>query len=260
MKSTLGSQRASEPGPRTVTADAATATRKHPFSPFEQSGRIRVLLVDDHPVVTQGLSALFAAQPDLEVVGVANDTGNGLRMVDQLRPDVMLIDAQMPGMTGAETMRWLRRSSQHKECAVIFFTNSSNDGELLNLIKLGARGLVLKDSPVDLVLKSIRKVHAGEFWIGRQAMAQMAKALTASDDDGGVQNAAPVQNFGLTERERTVLRQIVKGDTNAGIAKRLGVSENTIKHHLTNTFNKTGTSNRLELALFALHHRIVPLS
>jgi DNA-binding NarL/FixJ family response regulator len=121
------------------------------------------------------------------------------------------------------------------------------------VLQQGARGVVLKHAPMELVYKSIRKVHEGEVWIDRETIGAVVDTLVASES----QPDPPSRRFGLTPRECDVLRLVIEGDSNKSIAVRLSVGEDTVKHHLTSIFDKTGVSNRLELALFALHHRLV---
>jgi DNA-binding NarL/FixJ family response regulator len=216
--------------------------------------QIRLIVIDGEPVVAQGLSALLATQTDFHVVGVATSGGDGLRLVEQLRPDVTLLDMSVPGLAGLDVIRWLRGSRASRNGAVILFVSALDHYNIVDLLRLGVRGIVRKDCPTELVFKSIRRVHAGEMWINRKAVAMIARAFLAGDkDDSDTQT----NYFGLTHRELTVLQLIVRGDTNAAIARALGVSENTIKHHITSIFGKTGVSSRLELALFALHHHLV---
>jgi DNA-binding NarL/FixJ family response regulator len=216
--------------------------------------QIRLLVVDGEPVGAQGLSAVLATQPDFRVVGVATNGSDGLRLVEQLRPDVTLLDLSVPGLAGVDVMRWLRGCRVERTGAVIMFVSVLDHYNIVDLLRLGVRGIVRKDCPTELVFKSIRRVHAGEMWINRKAVAMIARAFLARDKD----DCDPRTNyFGLTHRELTVLQLIVRGDTNGAIARALGVSENTIKHHVTSIFGKTGVSSRLELALFALHHHLV---
>ena len=122
------------------------------------------------------------------------------------------------------------------------------------LLQLGIRGIVPKDSPVELIFKSIRKVSDGELWVDRETMGDIMEALAMPRDP---QTEAPRRSSSVTHREREVLTLVVQGQTNKRIAKRLRMAEDTVKHHLTSIFGKTGTANRLELALFAMRHRMV---
>jgi DNA-binding NarL/FixJ family response regulator len=139
-------------------------------------------------------------------------------------------------------------------CRSIVFATAIERTDVLSLLKHGMRGLMPKNSPPDLIRKCIRKVWRGEIWIARHLIRDLVEALAHARFD---EHEGPAADFRLTTREREILRRVLEADTNKGIAERLAVSEDTVKHHLTNIFDKTGASNRLELALFAIHHRLL---
>lgn len=215
-------------------------------------GRIRILIADDHPLVRDGLQTLLSTQSDFVVIGAASDGREALRLVASLEPDVMLLDLSMPGLSGLDVIREMKEAGA-SGCRTILLTAAIDRNDIARVLQEGARGVVLKNAPMELVYKSIRKVHDGELWVDRETIGAVVASLVASDH----QPEPPANRFGLTPRERDVLRLVVEGDSNKGIATRLGVGEYTVKHHLTNIFDKTGVSNRLELALFALHHRLI---
>jgi two-component system nitrate/nitrite response regulator NarL len=217
---------------------------------------IRVLVADDHPILRKGLSTLLRGQPDFVVVGEAHDGMEALRLVKQIRPDIMLLDFSMPGMSAVDVMREMRRQSQPLTCQTIVLSAPSDQTDVVKLLRSGARGVVSKDSPIGLVFKSIRKVHAGEVWLDRGSLAAIVDALVWSVES---EQHPAVRDFGITRREREILLLVVEGETNKAIANRLTVGEDTVKHHLTSIFDKTGVSNRLELALFAIYHHLVPV-
>jgi DNA-binding NarL/FixJ family response regulator len=218
---------------------------------------IRILVADDQPILRKGLSTLLTGQPDFVVVGEAHDGTEALRLAKQTKPDIMLLDCYMPGTSALDVMRELRRETQQLSCQTIVLATPGDPTDVVKWIKSGARGLVSKDSPVAQVFKSIRTVHGGEVWFGRGSIATIVEALVWSEE--GDQHPA-VRDFGLTRREREILLLVVEGETNKAIANRLAVGEDTVKHHLTSIFDKTGVSNRLELALFAIYHRLVPVN
>jgi DNA-binding NarL/FixJ family response regulator len=224
------------------------ATRQRsPASP------IRILIADDHPMVRDGLRALLGTQPDFDVVGDARDGEEALRLAYDMRPDVLLLDMAMPQLSGMEVLRELS-AARTAPCRTILVTAALQKLDVPRVLKYGARGIVLKDSPIEMVFKSIRKVHDGEVWVTREAMTDLM-------DDISTPAAPPSADridYGLTPREREVLARLVDGDTNKEIADRLGVSEGTVKHHLTSIFTKTGATNRLELGLLALQRQLVP--
>jgi DNA-binding NarL/FixJ family response regulator len=238
---------------RRIVVGGAKALRAVPPNSQAHHGRpIRILIAADHPVVREGLRALFATQPDMTVVGTANDGEEALRMARELAPDVTLLDLCMPGRSGVDVIREMKETNSSSR--TILLTAEVDKTDVSQLLQLGVRGVVLKDSPIDLVFKSIRKVHDGELWVDRETMVTVVEKLAASSD---AERDAAKRACGLTPREREVVQHVIEGETNKAIAERMRVGADTVKHHLTSIFDKTGVSNRLELALFALHHRLV---
>jgi two-component system, NarL family, nitrate/nitrite response regulator NarL len=220
--------------------------------PEAAASRIRILIVDHHPVVRDGLRALLSTQPDFMVVAVSGNGADTLRLARELAPDLLLMDPSVPGLSGHDVLRELRAVVPATRTVVLAAT--INRADTMKVLRLGARGVVLKGAPTELIYKCIRRVHDGELWFNRDLIVAVVESLTASKD---AQPAATPQHIRLTPREHEITRHIVGGDTNHAIARRLSVGEDTVKHHLTNIFNKTGVSTRLELALFALHHGLV---
>jgi two-component system nitrate/nitrite response regulator NarL len=183
---------------------------------------------------------------------VSGDGADALRLARQLTPDLLLLDSSIPGTTSLEVLRQLRADGLGTKAVML--AAAINRSEAVSVLRLGARGVVLKGASTELVYKCIRKVHDGELWFTRDIIGVVVESLSAPDAE-----RAPLQSLRLTPREHEVTRHIVGGDTNLAIARRLSVGEDTVKHHLTNIFNKTGVSSRLELALFALHHALVKL-
>lgn len=220
---------------------------------MSSSQSIRILIADDHPIFRDGLRRLLESERDLKVVGEASDGGEAVRMAAELKPDILLLDLAMPRVPGLEALRELAASGS--PLRTILLTAAVENAQIVEALQLGARGVVLKDSATKLLLKSIRTVMAGQFWVGRESVHDLVQflrkslAASPSGDDR--------KNFGLTRREMQILGAIVAGFTNKEIAQKFGLSEDTVKHHLTNIFDKCGVSNRLELALFALNHRLV---
>ena len=212
---------------------------------------IRIVVADDHPIFREGLIKLLEAKPDLQVVGAAADGADTLALVAKLEPDLVLLDLSMPRMTGMVALRELR--SQAVRARIILVTASIERSEIVAGLQLGAQGVVLKDSASDVLFKSIRAVMAGQYWVGRNRVNDLAATLR----DLSSASAKPTRRqFGLTPRELEIIGVILGGYSNNDIATRFAISEKTVKHHLTNIFDKLGVSNRLELALFALHHNL----
>ena len=213
---------------------------------------IRILIADDHPVFREGLISIFRNEPEFKIIGEASDGRQALQLINDLHPDVLLLDLLMPLLTGFETLRELSNSSTPVRPIVL--TAAIAQEQIAQALQLGARGIVLKDTPTDVLFNSIRAVMSGRFWIGQTEVEDLMEALryyvASADEDSKKQ-------FGLTSRERDVVGAIAVGLTNREIAEKFSISEQTVKHHLRNIFDKTGVSNRLELALFAIKHGLV---
>ncbi len=219
----------------------------------KRSTGIRVLIADDHPIFRDGLRKLLESEPGFRVIGEASDGGEAVSMTRQLNPDVLLLDLAMPRLPGMEALRELAGSKAPAH--IILLTAAIEKQQIVEALQLGARGVVLKDSATELLMKCIRCVMSGEYWVGRESVHDLVRTLRdlipASGDE------LKRKNFGLTPREREIVSTIVAGYTNKDIAQKFSISEQTVKHHLTNIFDKLGVSNRLELALFAVNHHLI---
>ncbi|HET7842104.1 MAG TPA: response regulator transcription factor [Terriglobia bacterium] len=210
---------------------------------------IRILIADDHPIFRDGLRKLLEAEPGFQVVGEAADGIEAIKLVQQLKPDILLLDLAMPRLPGLETLREL--TSVDWSVRTIILTAAIEKPQIVEALQLGARGVVMKESATAMMLKSIRSVMDGEFWVGRESVSNLVNLLRET-------MAAPSKpkKFGLTSRELEVVAAIVSGYTNKDIAQKFSISEQTVKHHLTSIFDKLGVANRLELALFAVNNRL----
>jgi len=212
---------------------------------------IRVVVADDHPIFREGLIKLPETTPDLLVVGAAADGDDALKQVAELEPDLLLLDLAMARMAGLVALRELRDRSTRAR--IILVTAAIDRTEIITALQLGAQGVVLKDSASEVLFKSIRAVMAGHYWVGRSRVTDLASTLR----DLCASLPGPTRKqFGLTPRELDIVGTILGGYSNNDIAAKCSISEKTVKHHLTNIFDKLGVSNRLELALFALHHNL----
>jgi len=214
---------------------------------------IRVLIADDHPIFREGLRRLLESEAGFEVVGEAQDGGEAVKMVRQLRPDILLLDMSMPHVTGLLALQDLSEGGD--SVRTILLTASIDQDDMVTALQFGARGIVLKDAATQMLFKCIRCVMDGQYWVGREGVANLVQTLRRMIAAAAEQPSK--KTFGLTKREMEIVGTIVSGYSNKEIAKKFTISEDTVKHHLTNIFNKTGVSSRLELALFAVNHKLV---
>lgn len=209
---------------------------------------VTIVVADDHPIFRDGLIRLIETRNDLKVVGTASDGREALDLVNRVNPDLLLLDLAMPAMTGLAALRELK--TMHTRSHVLLLTAAIEQDEIADALNLGARGVVLKETASDVLFKSIDAIMSGQYWVGRTTV-DLASTLRQLST---VSRTPARKNFGLTRRELEIIGVILGGFSNGDIARQFSISEKTVKHHLTNIFDKIGVSNRLELALFALHH------
>jgi len=214
---------------------------------------IRLVIADDHPIFRDGLRRLLEAEPDLKVIGEARDGAEAVKLARQLKPDIMLLDLAMPRHPGLEALRELSNGGANS-VRVILLTAAAEKKEIVEALQLGARGIVLKDSATQLLLKAIHTVMAGEYWVGRESVSNLVQYLRTLVQASG--EDAKQKKFGLTPRELEIVSAVVAGFANKEIAEYFKISEDTVKHHLSNIFDKLGVSTRLELALFAVNQSL----
>jgi two-component system nitrate/nitrite response regulator NarL len=208
--------------------------------------RVRIAIADDHQIFRDGLRRLLESEPGFEVVGEGTDGAEAVALARDAKPDVFLLDVAMPRMGGLETLS----APEVQSTRVILLTAAIDPSELLKAIHLGARGVVLKESATRQLIEGIHRVMEGRFLIGPESADDLAQAVR----NLGSHREKP---YGLTAREMEIVEAVTAGDANRDIAERLQISLQTVKHHLTSVFDKTGTSTRLELALFAIRHGLV---
>lgn len=211
---------------------------------------IRIVTADDHLLFRDGLSRLLESEPGFEVVGVGSTGSDALRLVAQHAPDVLLLDLAMNDMSGLDVLRALQDAAS--PVRVILLTATATREQMVEALVLGARGLVLKESAAELLYKCIRAVTRDEYWFGRDRFPDLVEALRRA---GGRPSVPPAAT--LTSRERQIVAAVVGGASNRDVSRQLGLSEQTVKNHLSSIFDKLGVSSRLEMALYAIHHKLI---
>jgi DNA-binding NarL/FixJ family response regulator len=203
---------------------------------------IRILSVDDHPLFRQGIAAIIDCQPDMSLVGAASNGTEAIDAFRSLRPDVILMDLNLPDVSGIEVLTTIRE--EFPEARVIILTTFERDVEIQRALKAGARGYLLKSMPPEKILETIRQVHAGKKPVLPEIASQLAEHI--SDEQ-------------LTSREIDVLRHVIEGNRNRDIAERLFVSEHTVKTHLKHILGKLGASDRTHAITIAARRGIIQI-
>jgi DNA-binding NarL/FixJ family response regulator len=216
--------------------------------------QIRIVLADDHPIFRDGLRRLLEAEAGLKVIGEASDGNEAVKLARQLKPEILLLDLAMPRQPGLEALRELSHGDSSGPVRVILLTAAAEKNQVVEALQLGARGVVLKDSATQVLLKAIQTVMSGEYWVGRERVANMVLYLQNLVQSSTQE--AQKKKYGLTPRELEIVSAVVAGYANKEVAEYFKISEDTVKHHLSNIFDKLGVSTRLELALFAVNHSL----
>jgi two-component system, NarL family, response regulator len=204
------------------------------------SANIRILIVDDHPVVRAGLTSMLSTQPGMEVVGSASNGKEALALLEKTVPDAILIDLRMPGMSGLETMRAIRLRIDPPR--IIVLTSFDTDEDIYQAVGAGAQGYVLKSASQDELLEAIRLVLADKRYFPAHIAAQLTNRMARSE---------------LTPRERQVLQLVAKGLTNKEIGRVFGISDNTARNHVNNIIEKLEVSDRTEAATIAMRRGLL---
>ena len=230
-----------------------------PGTAIPAKSKIRIVVADDHPIFRDGLCRLLALEDDFEVVAQAQDGRQVLDVLQQYEPDILLLDLKMPGLDGLATLQRLQIAKN--KTRVIVLTASDDKNEFVQAMKLGTSGIVLKQTATELLIKSIRKVHAGEIWLDSHTTAAVIRQFVANDVETPVPSplTAPPrerERSPLSQREREIVALVAQGFKNKEMAEKMFISEQTVKNHLHNIFDKLGVSDRLELALYAIHNNL----
>ena len=216
--------------------------------------QIRIVIADDHPVVRIGVKNMLQRDAGLEVIGEASDGDEAIAATLELLPDILLLDLQMPRLPGLEAMHAIMSGSPTVK--ILLLTSTITSQQIIEALQIGARGIVLKEALADHLSTAIRAVSSGDYWIDGRRVVNLMGALHELMQQAVVPER---KTYGLTPRELEVVGCIVEGCSNRDVAKQFGLSEETVKRHLSNIFDKTGVSTRLELALFAIAHQVVAL-
>jgi DNA-binding NarL/FixJ family response regulator len=211
---------------------------------------IRVLVADDHPVFREGLRLLLETDPKIRVIGEARDGKEAAALASELKPHLLLMDLRMPRCSGMEALKLIKRLSL--PVRIVILATEVRKAEIIEALSHGASGIVLKETATQLLRKSIHTVMAGQYWIEREGISDALGHLTK--ESHAIPREASNKNWQLTPREEQIVAEVVTGKTNNEIAQSLGVSAQTVKHHLTSIFDKVGVYNRLELALFCVSY------
>jgi two-component system nitrate/nitrite response regulator NarL len=218
----------------------------------QHDGAIRVLIADDHPVVRLGIRNMLITDDAFEVVGEASDGKEAIAQTHALSPNILLLDLSMPHMPGMEAMRAILTDTP--QVKVLLLIASITPQQIVEALQIGARGIVTKDAIANKLRTAICAVFEGDYWIHGKRVFNLVGALGELISQAVVPHP---KTFGLTQRELEIIGCIVEGCANRDIAKQYSISQETVKRHLANIFGKVEVSTRLELALFALAHKIV---
>lgn len=213
---------------------------------------ITIILADDHPVVRLGVKVMLQSVPEFRVAGEASDGLEALALLEKHQPTILLLDLAMPNMPGIETLREI--TSRGSTTKTILLTSSIDDRQIIEALQLGARGVLTKDAIASDLVTCIRAVQDGQYWLWDKPVVNLVQTLQSLMAKIASPNR---KTFGLTSRELEIVNLIAQGCSNKDISKECDITEETVKRHLKNVFDKVGVSSRLELALFALNHKLV---
>lgn len=204
---------------------------------------IRIALADDHPIVLRGLRQLFDAERDIRVVAAC---AGGEEVLDAIRTsevDVLVLDLRMPGLSGLDVLRTIH--DEQIKCAAVLLTASVEDDQVVEAVRLGARGIVLKEAPPSVLLECVRRVHAGHRWLDQSTLTRAFDRVVQREHAS--REAAAL----LTPRETEIVRMVAEGLRNREIAARIAIAEGTVKIHLHNIYEKLGVDGRVALVVYA---------
>ena len=204
---------------------------------------IRLVLADDHPIVLRGIESLFIAEPDCEVLASCINGKEALEAVRRQKPDILILDSRMPGLVSLEVIRTLIRLDS--PCRVVLHAESSDEELIREAVRLGVRGVFLKEMPPATLVQCVRRVHGGEHWLEWRSASQVLEELLRQEQ--GARDLAHL----LTPREQEILHLLCRGLRNKEIAKSVSISESTVKVHLRHIYEKLNVNGRLALLRYA---------
>lgn len=216
------------------------------------SDKIRVLLVDDHTLFRSGIKSLLQRNEEFEVVGEAGDGLEGIKRARSLRPNVVLLDLHMPGVSGLEALKVI--VEEIPEVRALMLTVSEDAQDLMDALRAGASGYLLKNIETEMLIDGVRRVAAGESVVSQQMTAK----LIAGVRNPPRQDGSPPDRERFSPRERDILASLAQGESNKEIARRLDLAESTVKIHVQNIFKKLNMTSRVQVALYAVEHGYGP--
>jgi two-component system nitrate/nitrite response regulator NarL len=214
---------------------------------------IKILLAGHHTILRTGLCRLLAQEPGFQVLDEAANGADAARLAEELKPDILLVEAGMPVPISKAMLAGL--AGKGRNIRMLLLAVPEDEGRIREAFSRGFHGVLLKSSDSSLLIRAIRSVMEGNMWLANKAISSPGDKLAGLASM--ISNLKRSQPFGLTRRESEVVAKVVGGYSNKEIAGRLSITEDTVKHHLTSIFDKTGAGNRLELALFAIHHGLM---
>jgi DNA-binding NarL/FixJ family response regulator len=223
-----------------------------PNSRVRTQAKIRIVIADDHPIFRDGLCRLLSLEADLEVVGQVGDGLHVSEVLQQCDPDILLLDLNMPGLSGLAALQILQTETSRTR--VILLTASDNQQEFIQALQLGSCGIVQKQAATDLLITSIRRVNAGELWLDSNTTTAVIRGFVPNEAAPPARMPPPVaqcphERFSLSARESEIVNLVTQGFKNKDMAEKMSISEQTVKNHLHSIFDKLEVSDRLELAL-----------
>lgn len=214
-------------------------------------GKLRILLADDHPLFRSGMKLLLQRQKDLDVIGEASDGGECVKLAKKLKPDLVLLDLHMEGVGGLEALTLLKK--EVPDANVLMLTVSEDAADLIEALKLGAAGYLLKNIDTDFLLDSIKRAANGESVMSPQMAANLANAIRLEKKATAEKEDVPH----LSPRETQIIQLIAKGESNKEIARNLDIAESTVKIHVQGILRKLNLTSRVQAAIYAIDHNLV---